>query len=67
MADLDEILEIEMPEVDETAQLLQGQTFVITGSLQFYPNRNACKEEIERLGGQGGRKCQFQDDISCEQ
>jgi len=51
VADLDEILEIEMPEVDETAQLLQGQTFVITGSLQFYPNRNACKEEIERLGG----------------
>ena len=40
-----------MPEVDETAQPLQGQTFVITGSLQFYPNRNACKEEIERLGG----------------
>ena len=51
VADLDEILEIEMPEVDETAQPLQGQTFVITGSLQFYPNRNACKEEIERLGG----------------
>lgn len=51
MADLDEILEIEMPEVDESAQPLQGQTFVITGSLQFYPNRNACKEEIERLGG----------------
>lgn len=51
VADLDEILEIEIPEVDETAQPLQGQTFVITGSLQFYPNRNACKEEIERLGG----------------
>jgi DNA ligase (NAD+) len=35
----------------EEAQILQGQTFVVTGTLQVYANRNAIKAEIERLGG----------------
>ena len=30
---------------------LQGLTFVITGSVSHYPNRNALKAEIESLGG----------------
>lgn len=29
---------------------IAGKTFVITGSLSHYPNRNALKAEIERLG-----------------
>ena len=32
-------------------QTLKGLTFVITGSLENYPNRDALKAEIERRGG----------------
>ena len=32
-------------------QLLADKTFVVTGSLTQYANRNALKAEIERLGG----------------
>ena len=36
---------------EETGDKLGGMTFVITGSLDTYPNRDALKEEIERSGG----------------
>ncbi|MGN0701728.1 MAG: NAD-dependent DNA ligase LigA [Lentihominibacter sp.] len=36
---------------EESAGTLQGKTFVITGSLNHFENRDACKAEIERLGG----------------
>ncbi|MBD5490524.1 MAG: NAD-dependent DNA ligase LigA, partial [Lachnospiraceae bacterium] len=35
----------------EGAQTLSGMSFVITGSLEHYENRNALKEEIEAKGG----------------
>ena len=42
---------LEKPEVNENADKLNGMTFVITGSLNHYENRNALKDEIEALGG----------------
>lgn len=51
-------LELLLPELtilvekqDENAQTLQGKTFVVTGSLTYFANRNALKEEIEKRGG----------------
>ena len=37
--------------MDKDALLFDGMTFVVTGSLSIYENRNAIKAEIERLGG----------------
>ncbi len=49
---LDVLEEIQFePEKEQAAQVLDGKTFVITGSLTKYENRNVLKEEIERLGG----------------
>jgi len=36
---------------EEAGELLKDMTFVITGSLETYPNRDALKAEIERSGG----------------
>lgn len=36
---------------EELEATLAGKTFVITGSLHHFPNRNACKELIENRGG----------------
>lgn len=36
---------------EEKGELLKGCTFVITGSLESYPNRDALKQEIEEKGG----------------
>lgn len=47
---LEKILHISMPEQNSHGKL-DGMTFVITGSLEHFANRNACKEEIERAGG----------------
>ena len=33
------------------SQVLKGQTFVITGRLQFYKNRDTLVKEIEHYGG----------------
>ncbi|MDE7359938.1 MAG: NAD-dependent DNA ligase LigA, partial [Lachnospiraceae bacterium] len=44
-------VEIEKPEAAETEQTLSGMSFVITGSLTHFENRNAMKEEIEKRGG----------------
>ncbi len=47
---LEEVI-IEKEEIDEASQSLQGRTFVITGSLEHFENRNALKEAIEQKGG----------------
>ncbi len=44
-------LELEQEIVLDSPQVLSGKVFVITGSLNHYENREALKEEIERLGG----------------
>ena len=45
--------EVTIPEPREETktQLLEGKTFVITGSVQFFKNRAEVKEVIEGLGG----------------
>lgn len=44
-------LNILIPEKKETNSNIVGKTFVITGSLNTYENRNALKDLIESLGG----------------
>lgn len=51
---LDDLLqEIHIPvmQSDTENQIFRGMTFVITGSLEHYDNRDALKAEIEGLGG----------------
>ncbi len=53
-AEIDRILEqITFEEKNESAESdkLRDMTFVITGSLNNYPNRQALKSEIEAMGG----------------
>ena len=52
-AEIEDILaEIRLDETAEAAEtFLKGKTFVITGSLNYYENRNALKAAIERAGG----------------
>lgn len=45
------VLEMEKTEDSGTEQDLDGLTFVITGSLTHFPNRDALKTEIEKRGG----------------
>lgn len=47
---LEQILTISMPEKTDSGNL-EGMTFVITGSLIHFSNRNECKEKIELAGG----------------
>ena len=51
MESLLECIDAVKPEVNENADKLAGKTFVITGSLTHFENRNALKDEIEALGG----------------
>lgn len=51
LADLLTEIVIEEKPAQEGAQSLAGMSFVITGSLAHFENRNALKEEIERRGG----------------
>lgn len=44
-------LTIEKPQASQKEQKLAGLTFVITGSVEHFPNRNALKARIEELGG----------------
>lgn len=44
-------LHIETEPVTEEELTLKDRVIVITGSLQYYENRNALKEEIEKRGG----------------
>ncbi|MCM1266263.1 MAG: NAD-dependent DNA ligase LigA [Bacteroidales bacterium] len=54
MAQLEDLLReltIETNDAEEEEQTLLGMSFVITGSLTHFENRNALKEEIEKKGG----------------
>lgn len=44
-------LNIEKPVIDEETQVLKGKTFVITGSVSHFANRNELKAVIEDKGG----------------
>ena len=63
-------LEIEVPAVEEGSQTLSGLSFVVTGSLNHYENRNELKDEIENLGGKvtgsvtGKTECLINNDIT---
>ena len=51
---LDDLLQeitLEQEQMEEPDQKLSGLTFVITGSLNHYGNRDALKSEIESMGG----------------
>lgn len=37
--------------IEEESQILSGKSFAITGSLEYFENRNQLKEKIESLGG----------------
>ena len=52
--ELDELLTeltLEIPKLDSSNEAINGKTFVITGSLEHYENRNALKDLIESKGG----------------
>lgn len=52
--ELDELLKeltIEVPKLDTGNDSINGKTFVITGSLEHFENRNALKDLIESKGG----------------
>ncbi len=65
-----EMLEIEKPQIDSSAQTLTGMNFVITGSLNHYENRNELKDIIEQKGGKvtgsvtGKTTCLINNDIA---
>ena len=44
-------LEIERPKADDSPKTLSGKTFVITGKVYHFENRDALKAYIESLGG----------------
>lgn len=58
--------------VDESAQTLTGMSFVITGTLEHYENRNALKDEIETRGGKvtgsvtGKTTCLINNDLTSQ-
>ena len=63
-------LTIETPVEDAAGQTLAGMSFVITGSLNHYENRNELKELIEQRGGKvtgsvtGKTTCLINNDIA---
>ena len=44
-------LEIDTPEASSAEQTLAGKSFVVTGSLNHFSNRDELKEQIEQKGG----------------
>lgn len=44
-------LQVEIPEVEEGSQTLEGLSFVVTGSLEHFASRSDLKELIESRGG----------------
>ena len=44
-------VEIQKPEMNNSVQNMEGLTFVITGTVEHFPNRNAVKDYIEQRGG----------------
>ena len=61
---------LEKPEASNTPQTLAGMSFVVTGSLNHYENRDALKLEIEQKGGKvtgsvtGKTTCLINNDIT---
>lgn len=51
VADLLKEVQLELPEVGSGELKLNGKTFVITGSVERFANRNEVKEVIEQNGG----------------
>ena len=51
VAELLDVLTIDESFEEQQASAISGKTFVITGSLTHFENRDACKEKIESLGG----------------
>jgi len=51
IAELMKELTVEIPVVEEGSQTLEGFSFVITGSLNHFANRNDLKDLIEEKGG----------------
>ena len=75
MEQLDHLLDelhIVRETVDESAQTLAGMSFVITGSLERYENRNELKDEIEAKGGKvtgsvtGKTTCLINNDLTSQ-
>ena len=75
MEQLDHLLQevnVARETVDESAQTLAGMSFVITGSLEHYENRNALKDEIEAKGGKvtgsvtGKTTCLINNDLTSQ-
>jgi len=70
MGRLMEELHIETPQIQEGSQTLSGMSFVITGSLNRFANRNELKEIIEQKGGKvtgsvtGKTTCLINNDIA---
>lgn len=48
---LAEYINFETPQVVSNSNSLEGETFVITGSLEHFANRDEAKEKIEAAGG----------------
>ena len=44
-------LQVEVEILTEENQILEGKSFAITGSLEYFENRNQLKDKIESLGG----------------
>lgn len=63
-------LELEIPEENTEPQILNGFSFVVTGTLQHYENRDALKAVIESLGGRvtgsvtGKTECLINNDVN---
>ena len=63
-------LTLETPQVDAADQTLTGMSFVITGSLTHYENRNELKDIIEQKGGKvagsvtGKTTCLINNDVN---
>lgn len=63
-------LEVEIPKVEEGSQTLTGCSFVVTGSLNHFENRNELKELIESKGGKvtgsvtGKTTCLINNDVT---
>ena len=63
-------LQIEIPKVEEGSQTLSGLSFVITGSLNHFANRNELKDIIEQKGGKvtgsvtGKTACLINNDVT---
>ncbi len=65
-----EELQVEKPVVEEGSQTLAGLSFVITGSLNHFANRNDLKDMIEKKGGKvtgsvtGKTTCLINNDVA---